>query len=77
MVGSGEFWYIVFPTTYWALRTEKVFVAEGFQAKLRPVPRALSSSCGLALEVRNAEKTDIVTVLEVHGLQYEGIFLLA
>lgn len=77
MVGSEEVWYIVFPTTYWALRTEKVFAAKGFQAKLRPVPRALSSSCGLALEVRNAQKTDIVTVLEVHGLQYEGIFPLA
>ncbi len=44
--------YFTFPSTYWALTGERLLREQGFVAvKLRPVPRTLSSSCGICLEL--------------------------
>jgi hypothetical protein len=40
---------VLFHTTSAALRSEKLLKAAGISVKLIPVPRELSSECGLAL----------------------------
>ncbi len=42
--------YITFPTTYYAIRAEKILSAEKYDFKMVPVPRSISSSCGTALK---------------------------
>lgn len=66
--------YVTFPSTYWALRSEKQMLADGLKARLCPVPRRLSSSCGLSLEVRDADAGTLSSYLSRAGLQYEGIY---
>lgn len=44
-----EYGVILFHTTSSAMRAEKLLVAEGCSVKLIPVPRHLSSDCGVAL----------------------------
>jgi hypothetical protein len=39
---------VTFHSTYHAIRFEKVFSQQGFDVKLMPVPRQISSSCGTA-----------------------------
>lgn len=45
-----ELYYCVvtFHSTYHAIRFEKVFSSLGYDVKLMPVPRQVSSSCGTA-----------------------------
>ncbi len=42
--------YITFPTTYYAIRAEKVLASSDYGFKMVPVPRSISSSCGTALK---------------------------
>lgn len=76
MPESAGPWYVTFPSTFWALRAEKALTARGWRARLRPVPRALSSSCGLALEVRDSGREAIVAGLEEEKVRFEGVYLL-
>lgn len=52
-----------FPSTYYALRAEKLMQEAGLAARLIPVPRALSSSCGLALEIATADEEAAMVIL--------------
>lgn len=64
---------ILFPSTHDALVAEKAWPRTGFNGKLRPIPRALSSSCGLCLESDIPEGKDPLTILETLCLQWEQI----
>ncbi len=52
---------ITFPSTYQALNFEKKFKDAGLSFTLRPVPREISSSCGIAAQI----KTDYNNVLSI------------
>jgi hypothetical protein len=44
-----DYGVVLFDSTQAALRAEKTLQAEGLKVKLIPVPRQLSSDCGLSL----------------------------
>ncbi|MGI9953277.1 DUF3343 domain-containing protein [Moorellaceae bacterium AZ2] len=52
-----------FPSTYYALRAEKVLKEAGLQGQLIPMPKELSSLCGLALEIETAEEEKVWPLL--------------
>ena len=41
--------YVTFPTTFYAIQAEETLKEKGYQFKMIPVPRVISSSCGTAL----------------------------
>ncbi|HAA33715.1 MAG TPA: hypothetical protein DCD97_00215, partial [Firmicutes bacterium] len=41
--------YFTFPNTHQAIRAEKALAKENLEYKMVPVPRSISSSCGIAL----------------------------
>lgn len=47
---------ITFPSTHNALNFEKKFANTGLNFTLRPVPREISSSCGIAAQVKTSEE---------------------
>ena len=53
---SPNSYLITFYTTSQALRLEKEVKKNNLKAQVIPVPRELSSSCGLALRVETEEK---------------------
>lgn len=49
---SGVCLVVTFPSVHQALKCEAAMVETGRKAKVMPVPRQISSSCGLAVQVR-------------------------
>lgn len=63
---------LVYSTSY-ALRAEKVLEDAGIACKLIPVPRQLSSDCGVCVRVRRADREATRRALEAAGVEIEGI----
>ncbi|MGI6363284.1 MAG: DUF3343 domain-containing protein [Bacillota bacterium] len=64
---------VLFPSTHDALRAEKYWPQSGFTGKLRPIPRVLSSSCGLCLVTELPPDSDPIQLLEGYHLEWEQI----
>lgn len=65
---------ILVPSTSHALRAEKVLRASGVECKLIPVPRHLSSDCGVCVRIPQGAAEAARDVLEKTGLEYSGIY---
>jgi hypothetical protein len=70
---------ITFFTQAGAIRFEKELRVKGITSKLKPVPRQLSSSCGLCVEVEMGEIVantfeEIECCYKVKASDYELIF---
>ncbi|MGD9030400.1 MAG: DUF3343 domain-containing protein [Anaerolineae bacterium] len=63
---------LVYSTSY-ALRAEKLLAGAGIDCKLIPVPRHLSSDCGVCVRVAYAEREAARQALEAAGVEIEGI----
>lgn len=68
-----EYGIILFPSVHFALRAEKKAKERGFKIKLIPVPRHLSSDCGVCLRFLWEEKEILSSFLEGEGVRIEGI----
>ncbi len=66
---------ITFHATSDAMRAEKCCSGVQIKSRLRPVPRELSSSCGLALEATSVRLEKIKEVLEDNRVEIEAIYL--
>jgi hypothetical protein len=60
---SHQFTLFTFPSNYYALKAEKAVQNTGLQARLIPMPRELSSLCGLALELEAAAEKQALAIL--------------
>ncbi len=65
---------LTFHATSAAMRAEKCCQAEEMEAKLRPVPRELSSSCGLALELNQVRLASLKETLKANNIDTEAIY---
>jgi hypothetical protein len=63
---------LVYSTSY-ALRAEKVLQGEGVACKLVPVPRHLSSDCGVCVRIGQTDQEAALRALESAGVEIEGI----
>lgn len=66
--------YVLFPSTYWALRGDKLLAEAKMDVKLRPVPRELSSSCGICLEFSCETAVGVIRALEDLDVDHDGVF---
>jgi hypothetical protein len=67
---------VLFASTHFAIRAEKIAKAKGFTVKLIPVPRQLSSDCGVCLRFSWDLKSKIEETLNQAGAPMEGIHCL-
>lgn len=63
---------LVYSTSY-ALRAEKVLAAAGIECKLIPVPRQLSSDCGVCVRIGGAGRNAALLALKNAGVEIEGV----
>ncbi len=68
--------YFTFPTTYQAIKAEKVLLERKWKYKMVPVPRSISSSCGLALSCSPGDALAIKDYLKESSVVVEGFFEL-
>lgn len=66
---SGEFSVILVDSTSHALRIEKLLVSHGLACKLIPVPRHLSSDCGVCVRILNREVEVIKALLSENRIE--------
>ena len=64
---------ILFHSIHFALRAEKLVKEKGFPVKLIPVPRHLSSDCGVCLRIPWEQREAIRTLLEEERVKIEEI----
>ena len=64
---------VLFHTNSAALRAEKILQREGFTIKLIPVPRQLSSDCGIALRFYRSDETPVREILDTAGVPIDSI----
>jgi len=70
---SGDYRVILFATTNHALRGEKVLKRAGLQAKLIPVPRHLSSDCGISLRIPAAQEAQAREAMAAANLPHQAL----
>lgn len=63
---------LVYSTSY-ALRAEKVLRQAGIPCKLIPVPRHLSSDCGVCVRIERAAQEAALQALEDARVETEGV----
>ncbi|MBN1993751.1 MAG: DUF3343 domain-containing protein [Anaerolineae bacterium] len=64
---------LVYATTY-ALRVEKELKEVGVACKLIPVPRYLSSDCGMCVRIERADKETVRRILAAAQVETDGIY---
>ena len=72
MLGSKYAVLLVYSTSY-AIRAEKILHQAGIQSKLIPVPRHLSSNCGVCVRIEQADKEAALKALEAVKIEIEGV----
>lgn len=66
---------LVFSTSY-AIKAEQLLNRAGMETKLIPVPRQLSSDCGVCVRFPYEELDSVKVLLEMNGCEFEGIYPL-
>ena len=67
---------VLFHTNSAALRAEKTLLHEGIRMKLIPVPRQLSSDCGVAIRFDRNEEVRLRKILEENKVPIDSIHAL-
>jgi hypothetical protein len=70
----GPFAVALFDSTSAALRAEKVVGERGIPVKLIPVPRQISSDCGVCLRFPQDQEAQVRTILQDAGVDLQGIY---
>ncbi|MGB9776672.1 MAG: DUF3343 domain-containing protein [Anaerolineae bacterium] len=65
---------ILVPSTSHAIRAEKILREAGVECKLIPVPRHLSSDCGVCVRIPRAAREAACAALNQAHLDIEGIY---
>jgi hypothetical protein len=63
---------LVYSTSY-ALRAEKILQGMGILCKLIPVPRQLSSDCGVCVRIQRVDQERALQALEAARVEIDGI----
>lgn len=70
---SGKHAVILVYSTSYAIRAEKILHRAGVASKLIPVPRHLSSNCGVCLRIERADKGAAQKALGAAKMEIEGV----
>lgn len=65
---------ILVQSTSRAIQVERLLYRAGIFCKLIPVPRHLSSDCGVCVRISTVDQENARTTLEQEKIPYEGIF---
>ena len=65
--------FFTFPSTYQAIKAEKVLSRTSWEFKMVPVPRSISSSCGTSLRCLPQDAEAIRKIFVEESIEMEGI----
>lgn len=70
----GRYLVITFHSTHHALKAERVMRDCGLEAKTIPVPRSISSNCGIALRVEAESGQDLEILLGEGKVPFDRVW---
>ena len=70
---DDEHTVILFHTSNHALRAEKILQGKGIGCKLIPVPRHLSSDCGVCVRIQRADREIARGAVEAARVEIAGL----
>lgn len=73
MISPPEYAVLLFHATSHAMRVEKLLRDAGLACKLIPVPRHISSDCGVCIRVRHQDLEAARRVVEGSGVELKGV----
>jgi len=76
-VTGNTYAVILVHSTSHAVRAEKVLNQAGIACKLIPVPRQISSDCGVCVRVLQADAESAPQALAQAGVEIEGLYELS
>ena len=69
----GTYAVILVYSTSYAIRAEKLLHKAGIRSKLIPVPRHLSSNCGVCVRIAQSDRESAQQALQQAGMEIEGV----
>jgi len=73
---NANYGVALFGSTQRVLKAEKILKEAGLTIKLIPVPRQISSDCGVCLRFLWADQPQVEGLLTSNGLELDGILRL-
>ena len=70
---SGEYAVILVYSTSHAIRAERILQGAGVPVKMIPVPRHLSSDCGVCIRVERVVRESARQMLESAGMEISAV----
>jgi hypothetical protein len=70
---SYSYSVLLVPSTSHAVRAEKQLLDSGISCKLIPVPKTISSNCGVCIRFRTEDRRRIMVILGQEKLNYDDI----
>jgi hypothetical protein len=67
----GDYGVILAFSSGHAIRAERVLVRAGIEAKMIPVPRSLSSDCGVSVQIRQTDREAALRTLDENGVPFD------
>jgi hypothetical protein len=71
-----EYSVVLFHSASHAIRAEKVLKLAGYEIKMIPTPRKLSSDCGMALRFDCHVEREVAITLDEYNIPTRGIFAI-
>ena len=68
---------VLFRSVHFVLQAEKMIKGKGFFYDLVPVPRHLSSDCGICLLIEWEQREELCALLQENGVRIEGVYAFA
>ncbi len=62
---------VIFESTHDVIKAERLCEQENVACRIVPVPRSISSDCGIALEINESDKDRVEQLLATHSLHPE------
>lgn len=69
--------YMTFKSVSYAMKVENALKKNDIQFKMIPVPRSISSSCGLCIRFFKDDIEKLKSIIENNSLVYENIYMQA
>ena len=66
---------LILPSVHQVMRAEKILKEKGIKVDLIPVPREISSDCGVAVECSAELKNEVLRILEENRLRMIECYL--
>jgi len=71
-----EFNLISFESTHMAIKSEKLLKEVDLDIRIIPVPREITSSCGLSLRINPLDYNEAIKILVKNMIKFSGCYLI-